>query len=396
MAEIGGIAAGPSAALVRLFAPMRALYPAERRVGRLVLLDGSRGLAAVAVLFFHYRHFFYPLGTFRTPDVTAVVPLAGLFGPLYEQGHYGVQLFWMISGFVFAAVYYGKPATTREFAVNRFARLYPLHFATLLAVAILQFAAGVRFGTPVLFQHNDTAHFLLHLGFASDWLASTGMSFNGPIWSVSVEVLLYALFWATRRWVPAAGVVGPLAVAAAMTVLRREVGGTEAWACGFHFFLGVALCSAWRALAGLPRLVMAAGLGAMVLGGAGLLRIDPRETEIVAVVLLPLLLGGLILLLVGAEPFAPDWLRAPLGALGDRTYSIYLVHVPVQLLLFMALGSQVGALARHGWFLALFLGLVLAIAWPCYRWFEAPARDRLRQFARPARPVGTMAAPALG
>ncbi|MFC3173328.1 acyltransferase family protein [Novosphingobium bradum] len=372
-------------ALAGLLAPAHRLYPADRQVPRLMLLDGLRGLAAVAVLFFHYRHFLYPPGTFRSPGIAGRVPLESLLGPLYELGHFGVQLFWMISGFVFAAVYYGRPATSREFVVNRFARLYPLHFATLLVVAAEQWAASLRFGTPLLFTHNDPAHFLLQLGFASDWLASTGMSFNGPIWSVSVEVAAYALFWLTRRWLPGLGLAGPLALAAAMTVLRREVGGTEVFACGFHFFLGVALCAIWRSFAALPRLLLGAGLAAMALGAAGLARIDPRETEIVAVVLLPLLLGGLILALVAADPFAPAWLRRALGALGDRTYSIYLVHVPVQLALFLVLGARVSGLAGQCWFLALFLGLVLALAWPCYHWFEAPARDWLRRYARAQR-----------
>jgi len=385
---------GLGQALISLLAPSARLYPADRKVPRLALLDGSRGLAAVGVLFFHYRHFFYPTGVFRSPDIAGRAPLEGLFWPLYELGHFGVQLFWMISGFVFAAVYYGRSATSREFVVNRFARLYPLHFATLLVVAAEQGAACLRFGTPLLFDHNDSLHFLMQLGFASNWFG-TAMSFNGPIWSVSVEVVLYAVFWLTRRWLPALGVAGPLALACAMTVLRRELGGTDVWPCGFHFFLGVTLCSAWRSFAAMPRLLLAAGLAAMALAGAGLLRIDPRETEIIGVVLLPLLLGGFILTLVAAEPFAPAWLRRPLAALGDRTYAMYLVHVPVQLLLFLVLGPRIAALAEKPWFLALFMALVIGLAWPCYRWFEAPAREWLRRYARPARPVGP-AVPAHG
>ena len=81
-------------------------------------------------------------------------------------------------------------------------------------------------------------------------------------------------------------------------------------------------------------------------------------------------------------------MRRALGALGDRTYSIYLIHVPVQLALFLVIGPRLVLLAGEGWFLALFLGLVLLAAWPCYRWFEAPARDALRRYARPARPDG--------
>jgi peptidoglycan/LPS O-acetylase OafA/YrhL len=384
MASMRGYARDLAAACAALVAPAARVYPAERRMARLMLLDGSRALAAVAVLFFHYVHFFYPLGTFAKADAMAPhAPMYAQLWLLYELGRFGVQLFWMISGFVFAAVYYGRPATSREFVVNRFARLYPLHFATLLLVTALQFAAIARFGTHLLFVAFDVPHFLLQLAFASNWLVRFQLSFNGPIWSVSVEVLIYAVFWLTRHRLPALGVIGPLALAAAMMVLRWTVYETEASNCGFHFFLGVALCTVWRSFVRLPRTLMTVGGAMLATGAAGLVAVGAERAWVAQIVLVPLLFGGLILLLVAIEDFAPVRLRAAFAALGDRTYSIYLIHVPVQLALFLVLGPRIAELARQAWFLPLFIGLVMVVAWPCYRWFEAPARDWLRRFARP-------------
>ena len=357
-------------------------FPADRRVPRLMLLDGLRAVAAVAVLFFHYVHFFYPLGVFaKTNAMAPQAPFYAQLWVLYELGHFGVQLFWMISGFVFAAVYYGRPVTSREFVVNRFARLYPLHFATLLLVTVLQFGLIARFGTHLLFVAFDVPHFLLQLGFASNWLFRFQTSFNGPIWSVSVEVVIYAVFWFTRHRLMALGVIGPLALAAAWMVLRRAVDQTEIFNCGFHFFIGVALCAVWRSFLAVPRTLFAAGTAAAAVGAVGVALVALARAWLAQIVFVPLLFGGLMLLAAAAEDVAPARLRAALGAFGDRTYSIYLIHVPIQLGLFLAFGPHLSDIARHGWFLPVYLGLVMALAWPCFRWFEAPARDRLRRFA---------------
>ena len=140
---------------------------------RLTLIDGLRGFAAVAVLFYHYMHFAM-IGTDheRYFEYLDYQPARAAFAILYDWGFYAVQLFWMISGFVFAAVYFGREATTREFVVNRFARLYPLHFLTLLVVAVLQFVAQILLQLRRAKQYfalmprlGAGAHHNIHFGF---------------------------------------------------------------------------------------------------------------------------------------------------------------------------------------------------------------------------------------
>lgn len=106
-------------------------------------IDVLRGLAAFAVLVFHYQHFYYPIGVFKvdTPQIVDQFPLHETLAPLYIYGNVAVQIFWMISGFVFANVYAGKNTPAGEFLVKRLARLYPLHFVTLIIVAVSQLFA---------------------------------------------------------------------------------------------------------------------------------------------------------------------------------------------------------------------------------------------------------------
>jgi peptidoglycan/LPS O-acetylase OafA/YrhL len=117
----------------------------------------------------------------------------------YEKGGRGVRYFFLLSGFIFFWLY-SEPIKNKaigawEFAVHRFSRLYPLHFVTLVVVAILQGLYFSRENSFFVYPFNDVFHFILNLGFASEWGFESGWSFNGPIWSVSIEILLYLIFF---------------------------------------------------------------------------------------------------------------------------------------------------------------------------------------------------------
>jgi peptidoglycan/LPS O-acetylase OafA/YrhL len=84
---------------------------------------------------------------------------------------------------------------SRSFFTLRFSRLYPLHFVTLLLVLFLQHLLFNMTGEYLIYKHNDTYHFILNIFFMQSWGLESGESFNSPSWSVSVEVLLYILFF---------------------------------------------------------------------------------------------------------------------------------------------------------------------------------------------------------
>jgi len=97
---------------------------------RLEVLDGIRFLAAAYVVVFH----------FSAGDRSSWHgPSRVLFAPLFQVASYGwlgVELFFMISGFVICLSAWGK--SVGEFAISRFVRLYPAYwFAILLTTAVL-------------------------------------------------------------------------------------------------------------------------------------------------------------------------------------------------------------------------------------------------------------------
>ena len=83
-------------------------------------LDGLRGVAALAVVFYHYTTRFSI--KFNSDIISNVIN--------FKYGHYGVQLFFVISGFViFMSI--EKVKSPFEFLYKRFVRLYPTFWMSL-------------------------------------------------------------------------------------------------------------------------------------------------------------------------------------------------------------------------------------------------------------------------
>ena len=348
---------------------------------RFTLIDALRGAAAMAVLFYHYMHFFMT-GSDHTRQLAFLrrEPAQQWLTLLYEYGFYAVQVFWVISGFVFAVVYLGRGVTTREFVVNRFARLYPLHLLTLLVVLVLQTIALRQRGHTLFYDNYDWPHFALQLGFASDWLNWSGHSFNGPIWSVSVEVLIYAVFWVLRPVLERVGWPGLVAIIL-LCLLGNVLGAwTRVPMCGFYFFQGVALARMHKQFGERvkPRLIAIVVL--LALGAAGLVWDGAMPREALGI---PGLAAAAVLFLAGAERAAPPLLRRAGQWLGDNTYGLYLWHVPVQMavLLLLFRHGDPAELAQNGWFLAAYLLGTTALARVTFVLFERPMRERIRQAA---------------
>jgi peptidoglycan/LPS O-acetylase OafA/YrhL len=169
---------------------------------KLIGLELIRFVCACAILFWHYKHFaFEPDGSF--PLDNSRQPFYSAFRVGYDHGFYGVQIFWCISGYIFFWKYSIAIAQRRlglrTFLVLRFSRLYPLHVATLFLVLAMQFLYFHSHGYYFVYQFNDVKHFAAQLLLASSWGLTDGDSFNGPIWSISVEVLVYLMFFLLLR-----------------------------------------------------------------------------------------------------------------------------------------------------------------------------------------------------
>lgn len=328
-----------------------------------------RGFAALWVVLYHFSGHFGP----------------ALSGEFVQRGHLGVDLFFILSGFILAYVYLApieKGAFEyRDFLRKRFARIYPVHAVTMIAAFII--LAG---GSAAGLSNVDIASEVRALVPTALMLQAYGLFdklyLNYPSWSISAEFFAYLLFW-------------PIAVA----VLRVR----------YPLVLGVAVFLAF--VAGLE----AVGVDPFELTTFSLLRIMPEfilgitlfqacrhvaigRTATVGGLLVALILGfgpnwiavlGFAVLI--ATLFMSDWqLTFPgqhaLTHLGHISYSIYMVHGLIEMTGFKVIervfgyGDGVVPIA----FLPGMLIVTILAGHLLHRWIEVPGRTLILRRRRSA------------
>lgn len=347
-------------------------------------LEGLRFAAAASVVLFHYQHFAY-LGTHNGWVDRADQPFAGALGAFYLYGENAVQVFWLLSGFIFFANYHdaiaARTVSAREFAVRRFSRLYPLHLVTMLVVLVLQHAYRANVGDYFVYRLNGPRDVALNLAFASQWAPHREYSLNGPVWSVSVEILAYIGFFLAARYVPRTywlAVPAPLVLAYSML---HEIRLGQALAL---FFLGGAAWVVSRALHGRVLAVAAVTTGVAATAMARVLVTHAREQEALAYGgrLVLYICAAALLVVLAALPQASGRSAVALTRLGDMTYSSYLTHFPIQLAL-VTVAAYAGRDVpwRSPWLLVAYVALVMAVSRVTYDHFELPWQRRLRRAA---------------
>ena len=353
--------------------------------GKLLGLELLRLAAAFAVLVWHYQHFAFA-GNSNIPFVRANQPFYGVLFPLYEYGAYGVDVFWCISGYIFfekyGALIPAGAVSPMKFLLLRFSRLYPLHVVTLLLVAILQFASLEVIGRFFVYQYNDVFHFLLQLFFASNWGLQRGDSFNGPIWSISVEVLVYALFFASLR--NAREPLGRCVAVLTVAVLWRYVQpGVPLATCAALFYAGglAALLTPslrrWRNW----RAIWTLFLGILVLEPVLAFRHGVNLSFGFLLTYLPVLV-----VLCATELRTNTRWRLAIEAAGNMTYSSYLLHFPIQLcivLVYSLLGASIPVYSPL--FASIFIVGTFTLSHVVYQHFERPAQQWLRRVGKAAQ-----------
>lgn len=361
----------------------------DGRGARLHILDVLRGVAALSVVAWHWRHFYFEPTTRLFAIYAKDQPFYGLLYPFYAAGWLAVDLFFVLSGFVFFWLYAkavsGRKIGARKFALLRFSRLYPLHLATFATVCGLQaFYAARHGGVFFVYQQNDLSHAAASLIGFSGWGIVAGEAFNGPFWSVSVEILLYCVFFLLcrclgsfsrgRSLLPAAAAV--LAMGGALLIVKNEHVG-RGLLCFFSGGLG-ALAYGWIAKRPDPRpwalliaALAAAGWLAGIFGGFTLLNV---------VMIMAAAFTLTVMALALAETLRPGLARSVAFA-GNLSYSSYLIHFPLQIVFALAAES---AHAGPGFFyrksaMLLFFAALIPLSFSSYYFFERPAQCFLRK-----------------
>ena len=242
----------------------------------------------------------------------------------------------------------------------------------------------------LLFHSNDTYHFFLNLFFASSWGIEKGLSFNGPAWSVSVEILLYAMFFAFcrtfNRSVPA------LISAVIFRYFVFKFNATVGSGVMFFFIGGLVFIAyeklitardTWKISIWLPWATTIAWLVAIsATHPAYDLAFNEAPWLIHKIIkhtiyaLFPMTIMSLALI---------ETKRGSLGKrfslIGDISYSSYLIHFPLILATVLITAEQAidQELFYSPWFMALFFIVLIALSSASHRYFEVPMQRYLRR-----------------
>jgi peptidoglycan/LPS O-acetylase OafA/YrhL len=374
--------------------PMKAASPGIGRSEdhKILGIELLRFLSSVAVLVFHYQHFLF-VGNFPVGLHVSQQPLFEVLGLFYVKGFYGVEVFWCISGFIFFWKYGRQLAAGAVsgyvFFVLRLSRLYPLHFATLLIVAALQWVYFGEHGTYFIYPYNDPYHFVLQLFMASNWGLQLGDSFNGPIWSISIEVLVYTLFFLSLRYVSNSPLFLACVAAAGALVQVLKLSGHPFFNCVMFFYLGCLTAVLHQRSADIPR--ARRWVNGVAVAWMILMLVASHLVTIKANYFLVLFVPPLILFCVMSIP-SSGWVEKLLIPAGNMTYASYLLHVPLQFATVLVCAwAGIHIPFYNPLFLASFLVVTLVLSHWTYEYFEMPAQKWVRRLLS-RRPAGVAAA----
>jgi exopolysaccharide production protein ExoZ len=301
------------------------------RPARLMGLQQLRGIAALGVVVFHASE---------------------LGGLPFLPGAFGVDLFFVLSGFLMVAIT-GETTRPGAFLAARFRRVAPLYW-----LATLTLAAGLAIVGPA----PDPVRVASALAFLPQGNAgptAMGLPVLSPGWSLHYEVGFYALFAAT--------LVLPLRsrtpLLSALLLALAAIGATgwrTAWTDPIliEFAAGLWLGEVWRGRA--DARTVAIGIVAVMLAFALTM---PGLLDRVRLFAATLAIAAMAWTLA-KEPVRP---RPRLEALGDASYAIYLAHLLAMKPMFsLATGVPPVLLIAP----AIVIGVALGLA--VHRWIERP------------------------
>jgi len=343
------------------------------------MVDFLRGLGAIVILVWHYHHFYFTKPYFSPETgnptwVFDVQPFYNILWLFYHHGAWAVMFFWVLSGFVFAHVYVGKSTNFRNFFILRFSRLYPLHIITLLTITALQFSSDFLLGKFQILAINDLYHFVLHLFFASNWGLEVGYSFNAPVWSVSVEEIVYWGFWLLVARMGNMSIVKAFILLLLAIMLRKIGHNGLIESCFFYFFAGAftykifSECKGWKLC-----LSVAAGFIATSIYFISASKMSYG---------ISLLFCGMVLAAAAADQSGYFKKLNKIGLFfGSITYSAYLWHMPIQVfvLIIFDLFAFDRAFFNHPAVFVSFVALVVAIGRLSYVKIERPLQIKIRK-----------------
>lgn len=257
------------------------------------------------------------------------------------RSHHGVFLFFLLSGFLIGRMWWPRPVMRyATFAWRRTLRIYPAFLLAFAASLLFAWGSGT-------WQPPDVQRLAGNLLFLNGVPASGVVAFNIVTWSLFYEMTFYLAFPAFALAALAAGPrAGPAlwSTGVALPIVAVAFGADPLVLCWSLLFIGVALAVHEARLGAFAARIPTAAvvLAYFAVTSLALFDVVPGAIAVPAF--------GAAALLVVAKCLRQDnaiaWLltRPPLRALGRVSYSFYLVHWMVVVLVARAVAAHAAAL----------------------------------------------------
>ncbi|MGY2168059.1 acyltransferase family protein [Pseudomonas gingeri] len=347
---------------------------------RLYSLQGLRGAAVLGVVLFHMAAV-----ELKYSGGDALLPA------LVDFFQLGVDLFFVISGFVMVIVTRGRfqdKVQVQRFLFNRVSRIYPnywLYFFITLVVYLLS-------PTLVNSSHGGSNLLMSFLLLPNErvLLVMVAWSLVFELWFYLVFSLLLAL---RERWLPVLLAIWALALVL-FNLLDSWQDYSPALKIVLHpyaleFIVGSALALFFygRHSARVPTAVVWLMFAASLLVGFPLIYHYQLffSEGLVRMLVVGLVFGALTLSLVLLERRQLIRFPQPLVFTGDMSYTIYLSHLLVLGVIgraWLVIGNWPGSLLDNLLFLILMMVAVLCYGWVGYSFFEKPVLDRATSYCK--------------
>lgn len=355
----------------------------QRGHNKLHFIELLRFISAFSVLIWHYQHFFIGQGLPVSRIILSKQPFYEILEIFYIYGFYGVQVFWIISGFIFFYKYqdivHSRGISLKNFLILRFSRIYPLHFITLIYVLLFQAIYFYLNSTYYIYKDNDIPHFIAQLFLASDWGFMRGESFNGPIWSISAEVLVYGFFYFIAYNIRGYFIVNILIIS--ICVVTRYLGyANQIINCLTFFYIGGLSAIAWRYTNAVKQKnAFMLAIYILIIETLFIYFTKLYEHKYFPIIFLITYIP--IILFMAAFPTRLSArIKNLMEILGNITYSSYLLQFPLQLtiVIFYIFNGANVPFESNTFFLS-YISVTLFLAYYIYNIFEVPSQMVIRK-----------------
>ena len=361
---------------------------------RLYLLDFARAIAATCVVLLHYQHFYSSDYNQQLNFVKNLQPFYNILEIFYEFGTVAVQFFFILSGFIFFMFYRERilegVINFKNFIILRLTRLYPLHLLTLILVLAIQFFYKESYSEYFIYQSNDLENFIAHFLLIQEWgLIGETASYNGPSWSISVEFFLYiiffliSIFFIKNIFQSLITIIFSLLIYFFLQpVLNNLILGLLLFYIGgFTFFFYTYLKKFYKkkffilVLIIIDIIVFGRFLNESFLNFQNSIEflIGNKLFILLFFIKFPLIIINLSILQLYKKNLGKN-----IKLLGDISYTIYLVHFPIQLLFALVIKKMLIIDFNSPFFFLIYVSTVFLVSILIYKFFELPLKDYLR------------------